>query len=40
MSLQQYQTELIEHSLSAGALLFGTFTLKSGRSVYSHPQIP
>ncbi|KAI0765280.1 orotate phosphoribosyltransferase [Fomes fomentarius] len=32
MSLQQYQTELIEHSLSAGALLFGTFTLKSGRS--------
>ncbi|KAI0711402.1 orotate phosphoribosyltransferase [Earliella scabrosa] len=32
MSLRQYQTELIEHSLSAGALLFGSFTLKSGRS--------
>ncbi|KAI0747017.1 orotate phosphoribosyltransferase [Daedaleopsis nitida] len=31
MSLQKYQTELIEHSLSAGALLFGSFTLKSGR---------
>ncbi|TFK91650.1 orotate phosphoribosyltransferase [Polyporus arcularius HHB13444] len=31
MSLQKYQTELIEHSLSAGALMFGTFTLKSGR---------
>ena len=37
MSLQKYQTELIEHSLSAGALLFGSFTLKSGRSVLSLP---
>ncbi|KAI0790499.1 orotate phosphoribosyltransferase [Abortiporus biennis] len=31
MSLQKYQTELIEHGMSVGALKFGTFTLKSGR---------
>lgn len=35
MSLEKYQTELIEHGMSAGALKFGTFTLKSGRSVPS-----
>ncbi|KAI0777204.1 orotate phosphoribosyltransferase [Trametes elegans] len=32
MSLEKYQTELIEHGMAAGALKFGTFTLKSGRS--------
>ncbi|KAI1797990.1 orotate phosphoribosyltransferase [Ganoderma leucocontextum] len=32
MSLDKYQTELIEDSMAAGALKFGTFTLKSGRS--------
>ncbi|OJT03448.1 Orotate phosphoribosyltransferase [Trametes pubescens] len=32
MSLEKYQTELIEHGMSAGALKFGTFTLKSGRT--------
>ncbi|TDL22064.1 orotate phosphoribosyltransferase [Rickenella mellea] len=30
-SLQTYQTELIDNALSAGALKFGSFTLKSGR---------
>lgn len=30
-SLQTYQTALIEHSMAAGALKFGSFTLKSGR---------
>ena len=33
MALAKYQSELIEHSMSIGALKFGTFTLKSGRSV-------
>nr|VWO95956.1 Uncharacterized protein [Ganoderma boninense] len=32
MSLEKYQTELIEHAMAVGALKFGTFTLKSGRS--------
>ncbi|KAI0659372.1 orotate phosphoribosyltransferase [Cubamyces menziesii] len=32
MSLEKYQTELIEHGMSVGALKFGTFTLKSGRT--------
>ena len=32
-ALEKYQTELIEHSMAVGALKFGTFTLKSGRSV-------
>ncbi|KAJ8502629.1 hypothetical protein ONZ45_g11583 [Pleurotus djamor] len=31
MSLEAYQTELIEQSMTIGALKFGTFTLKSGR---------
>ncbi|GJE86493.1 orotate phosphoribosyltransferase [Phanerochaete sordida] len=31
-ALQKYQTELIEHGMAVGALKFGTFTLKSGRS--------
>ncbi|TEB29895.1 orotate phosphoribosyltransferase [Coprinellus micaceus] len=31
MSLQSYQSELIEHAMSVGALKFGSFTLKSGR---------
>lgn len=31
--LQAYQTDLIEHGMKVGALKFGTFTLKSGRSV-------
>ncbi|KAJ2914021.1 hypothetical protein MD484_g6393, partial [Candolleomyces efflorescens] len=30
-SLKTYQTELIEHAMSVGALKFGSFTLKSGR---------
>jgi len=30
-SLETYQVELVDHSLSVGALKFGTFTLKSGR---------
>jgi hypothetical protein len=29
--LEKHQSELIEHAMSAGALKFGTFTLKSGR---------
>ena len=33
MALQKYQTELIENGMAVGALKFGTFTLKSGRSV-------
>ena len=37
MSLEKYQTELIEHAMDVGALKFGTFTLKSGRSVPSSP---
>ncbi len=32
-SLEKYQTELIEHGMTVGALKFGSFTLKSGRSV-------
>ncbi|KAI0360453.1 orotate phosphoribosyltransferase [Trametes cingulata] len=32
MSLEKYQTELIEHGMTVGALKFGTFTLKSGRT--------
>ena len=32
-NLEKYQTELIEHGMAVGALKFGTFTLKSGRSV-------
>ena len=35
MSLEQFQTELIEHAMAVGALKFGIFTLKSGRSVPS-----
>ena len=35
MALEKYQTKLIEHAMSVGALKFGTFTLKSGRSVPS-----
>jgi len=31
-SLHKLQTELIEHAMEVGALKFGTFTLKSGRS--------
>ncbi|PSR74372.1 hypothetical protein PHLCEN_2v9880 [Hermanssonia centrifuga] len=31
-SLEKYQTELIEHGMTVGALKFGSFTLKSGRS--------
>ncbi|KAH9941149.1 orotate phosphoribosyltransferase [Epithele typhae] len=31
MALKTYQTELIEHGMAAGALKFGSFTLKSGR---------
>ncbi|OBZ77451.1 Orotate phosphoribosyltransferase [Grifola frondosa] len=31
-TLEKYQTDLIEHGMSAGALKFGTFTLKSGRT--------
>ncbi|EKM56496.1 uncharacterized protein PHACADRAFT_253661 [Phanerochaete carnosa HHB-10118-sp] len=31
-TLQKYQTELIEHGMAVGALKFGTFALKSGRS--------
>ncbi|THH32099.1 hypothetical protein EUX98_g2125 [Antrodiella citrinella] len=29
--IEKYRTQLIEHGMSAGALKFGTFTLKSGR---------
>lgn len=29
--LEKYQSDLIEHSMAAGALKFGFFTLKSGR---------
>ncbi|TCD65737.1 orotate phosphoribosyltransferase [Steccherinum ochraceum] len=29
--LEQYRTQLIEHGMAAGALKFGSFTLKSGR---------
>ncbi|KAI0371281.1 orotate phosphoribosyltransferase [Pilatotrama ljubarskyi] len=32
MSLEKYQSELIEHGMTVGALKFGTFTLKSGRT--------
>ena len=32
-NLKEYQTELIEHGMAVGALKFGSFTLKSGRSV-------
>ncbi|EMD34660.1 hypothetical protein CERSUDRAFT_86074 [Gelatoporia subvermispora B] len=31
-SLEKYQNELIEHSMAAGALKFGSFILKSGRN--------
>ncbi|KAK7047854.1 orotate phosphoribosyltransferase [Paramarasmius palmivorus] len=30
-NLQSYQTDLINHAMSVGALKFGSFTLKSGR---------
>lgn len=30
-TLEKYQSDLIEHSMTAGALKFGSFTLKSGR---------
>lgn len=32
-ALESYQSTLIEHAMAVGALKFGTFTLKSGRSV-------
>lgn len=31
--LKKFQVELIEHGMAVGALKFGSFTLKSGRSV-------
>lgn len=30
---ESYKAELIKHSMSVGALKFGSFTLKSGRCV-------
>lgn len=33
VALAKYQSELIEHSMAVGALMFGDFTLKSGRLV-------
>ena len=32
-TLHAHQAQLIEHGMAVGALKFGTFTLKSGRSV-------
>jgi hypothetical protein len=32
-SLETYQAQLVDDSLSVGALKFGSFTLKSGRCV-------
>jgi hypothetical protein len=37
-ALQTYQNELIEQAMSVGALKFGSFTLKSGRSVAFTPR--
>ena len=33
-NLEVYQNELIERAMSVGALKFGSFVLKSGRSAY------
>lgn len=33
-NLETYQNELIERAMSVGALKFGSFVLKSGRSAY------
>ena len=33
-NLDAYQNELIERAMSVGALKFGSFVLKSGRSAY------
>jgi len=42
-ALESYQAQLVNDSLTAGALKFGSFTLKSGRCVLawdrSAPQI-
>lgn len=37
--LKSYQEDLISHSMTVGALKFGTFTLKSGRYVLTRTHI-
>lgn len=34
-SLETYQAQLVNDALTAGALKFGSFTLKSGRCVFA-----